>query len=213
MMLVLGIGNPLLGDDGFGVEVARRLKEAGEVAGVEIVDGGSQGLYLLPYLQGRSHIIVADAIAFGGEPGEIVRLNADQIPARLQVKVSEHQISFHEVLALMQLLGEEPEEFVFFGVEPKSNEWGDGLSPEIAAAVDPVIEKIKEQIAIWKGGANGTDERHPGIERDQTCFENLARTWRESHDQHHELPADKRRFEFPGRGSGSRSHHDQLRRA
>jgi hydrogenase maturation protease len=212
-MLVLGIGNPLLGDDGFGVEVARRLKEAGELAGVEIVDGGSQGLYLLPYLQGRSHIIVADAIAFGGAPGEIVRLNADQIPARLQVKVSEHQISFHEVLALMQLLGEDPKEFIFFGVEPKSNEWGDGLSPEIAAAVDPVIEKIKEQIAIWKGETYGIDERHPGVKRDQARFESLARTWRESHDQHHELPTDERRFEFPGRSSGSRRRHDQFRRA
>ncbi|MCI0390899.1 MAG: HyaD/HybD family hydrogenase maturation endopeptidase [Acidobacteria bacterium] len=164
-MLVLGIGNPLLGDDGFGVEVVRRLKAAGEEADVEIVDGGSQGLYLLPYLQGRSHIIVADAIAFGGKPGEIVRLNVDQIPARLHMKVSEHQISFHEVLALTELLGEQPEEFVFFGAEPKSNEWGDGLSPEIAAAVDPVIERIKEQIAIWKGGANGTDECQSGVER------------------------------------------------
>jgi hydrogenase maturation protease len=150
-MLVLGIGNPLLGDDGFGVEVAQRLEAANELADVEIIDGGTQGLYLLPYLQGRSHVIVADAIAFGGKPGEIVKLNADQIPARLQAKISEHQISFQEVMALMQLLGEQPQEFVFFGVEPKSNEWGDGLSPEIAAAVEPVIEKIKEQIAVWRG--------------------------------------------------------------
>lgn len=159
MMVVLGIGNPLLGDDGFGVEVARRLirasQDSPELSGVEIVDGGSQGLYLLPYLQGRSHIIVADAIAFGGLPGEIVRLTADQIPARLQVKLSEHQVAFHEVLALMQLLGEEPEEFLFFGVEPKSNEWGDAMSEEVAAAVEPVIQQIQAQLAKWRNQTNG----------------------------------------------------------
>ena len=87
MMVVLGIGNPLLGDDGFGVEVARRLARRlkgspSELSGVEIVDGGSQGLYLLPYLQGQSHIIVADAITFGGQPGEIVRLTADRSEER-----------------------------------------------------------------------------------------------------------------------------------
>lgn len=163
MMIVLGIGNPLLGDDGFGVEVARRLARRlkgspSELSGVEIVDGGSQGLYLLPYLQGQSHIIVADAITFGGQPGEIVRLTADQVPARLQIKVSEHQIAFHEVLALMQLLGEEPQEFLFFGVEPKSNEWGEALSKEVAAAVDPVIEQIRAQLAKWRKEANGTHE-------------------------------------------------------
>lgn len=147
--VVLGIGNPLLGDDGFGVEVARQLKDARELNGVEVVDGGSQGLYLLPYLQGRTHIIVADAIAFGGQPGEIVRLEAAQVPARLQVKMSEHQVGFNEVLALLKLLGETPQEFVFFGVQPKCNEWAEPMTPEIAAAVVPVVEQIKAEVRSW----------------------------------------------------------------
>ena len=158
--VVLGIGNPLLGDDGFGVEVARRLRAARDLDDIEIVDGGSQGLYLLPYLQGRTHIIVADAIAFGGRPGEVVRLRAEQIPARLQIKMSEHQVSFQEVLALMQLLGEAPREFVFFGVQPKCNEWAEPMSPEVAAAVEPVIDRIREEVAIWRRELHGTDERH-----------------------------------------------------
>lgn len=163
--VVLGIGNPLLGDDGFGVEVARQLKEARALdaslndlwEGIEIVDGGSQGLYLLPYLQGRTHIIVADAITFGGKPGETIKLDAAQVPARLQVKMSEHQVGFNEVLALLQLMGEAPQEFLFFGVQPKCNEWAEPMTPEIAAAVAPVVEQIKAQVRDWRQ-SNGTDE-------------------------------------------------------
>jgi hydrogenase maturation protease len=158
--VVLGIGNPLLGDDGFGVEVASQLQthHARDFDGIEIVDGGSQGLYLLPYLQGRTHIIVADAIAFGGQPGELVKLDAAQVPARLPIKMSEHQTGFNEVLALLQLLEETPEQFVFFGVQPKCNEWAEPLTPEVAAAVAPVIEQIKAEVKTWRQ-AHGTDER------------------------------------------------------
>lgn len=163
--VVLGIGNPLLGDDGFGVEVARQLKVARDLDvsndaiwdDVEIVDGGSQGLYLLPYLQGRSHIIVADAIAFGGLPGQTIQLNAADVPARLQIKMSEHQVGFNEVLALLQLMGETPTDFVFFGVQPKCNEWAEPMTPEVAAAVAPVVEQIKAHVKTWRQ-PHGTDE-------------------------------------------------------
>lgn len=159
--VVLGIGNPLLGDDGFGVEVARQLKESRGLDaiwdGVEIVDGGSQGLYLLPYLQGRTHIIVADAIAFGGQPGETVKLNAADVPARLQIKMSEHQVGFNEVLALLQLMGETPTEFLFFGVQPKCNEWAEPMTAEVAAAVAPIVEQITAHVKRWSQH-HGTDE-------------------------------------------------------
>jgi hydrogenase maturation protease len=156
--VVLGIGNPLLGDDGFGVEVAERCKASEAFCGVEVIDGGSQGLYLLPYLKDRTHIIVADAIAFGGTPGEILRLDAEQVPARLSVKMSEHQISFNEVLALMKLLDYRPQEFIFFGVQPKSNRWGETMSLEVRGAIDAVVEQIKRQIDCWRDKNHGPDE-------------------------------------------------------
>ena len=165
--VVLGIGNPLLGDDGFGVEVARQLKESRDLNaiwdGVEIVDGGSQGLYLLPYLQGRSHIIVADAIAFGGQPGETVKLNAADVPARLQIKMSEHQVGFNEVLALLQLMGETPTEFLFLGAQRENNEWAEPMTPEVAAAVAPVVEQITAQVKRWRQD-NGTNECFAGAQ-------------------------------------------------
>lgn len=159
--LILGIGNPLLGDDGVGVEAAARLRERAEPAlsAVEILDGGSVGLYLLPHLEGRSHVLVLDAIDFGGRPGEIVRLRADEIPSYIATKVSEHQVTFHEVLALMDLLEIKPREFLFLGVQPKSQNWGDSLSPEVAASMDEMLQKAVMQIQAWREDGDGADER------------------------------------------------------
>jgi hydrogenase maturation protease len=149
-ILILGIGNPLLGDDGFGVEVVRRLGNRAGLAGVEVLDGGASGLYLLPYLEGKSHILVIDAIDFGGVAGEMIRLSADEVPAFLGAKLSEHQVTFHEVLALMKLLEINPREFLFVGVQPAANRWGDALSPDVEMAIGAVIEEVLDQVRVWK---------------------------------------------------------------
>lgn len=152
---VLGIGNPLLGDDGFGVEVVKKLSQTlGESSDVEIIDGGSLGIYLLPYLEDKTHLIVIDVINFGGKPGEIVKFKLEDIPAYISLKVSEHQITFHEVIALMNLLGIKPVENLVIGVQPKSNKWGDNISDEIRRAIDKVIDEVKKQIEIWRSNAN-----------------------------------------------------------
>jgi hydrogenase maturation protease len=149
-VLVLGIGNPLLGDDGFGVEVVRRLRERNRTTAVEFLDGGSLGLGLLPYLEGRSHILVVDAIDFGGRPGEVVRLGAAEIPAYGGLKLSEHQVPFREVLGLMDMLGVKPRELRIVGVQPRSTDWGAPLSSEVEAAIPVVLEEIERQIAQWE---------------------------------------------------------------
>jgi len=147
--LVLGIGNPLLGDDGFGVEVVRRLRQQQRPPCVEFLDGGALGLALLPHLEGRSHILVVDAIDCGGEPGQIVRLGAAEIPACRGLKLSEHQVTFHEVLALMDLLEIKPQELLVVGVQPRSTHWGDPLSAEVEAAIPAVMNEIERQLACW----------------------------------------------------------------
>ncbi|MEJ2634985.1 MAG: HyaD/HybD family hydrogenase maturation endopeptidase [Calditrichia bacterium] len=153
---VIGIGNPLLGDDGFGVETVRRLKESGELPDIEILDGGSIGLYLLPYLADKTHIIIVDIVQSGKQPGQMIRLKADRVPTGVFMKLSEHQVTFHEVLALMGLLKIRPDECIIIGVEPKSNIWGDSLSPEVASSIDLVIKDIKAQVRLWQddSGAN-----------------------------------------------------------
>jgi hydrogenase maturation protease len=147
--LVLGIGNPLLGDDGFGVEVVRRLREQPQPSGVEFLDGGALGLSLLPHLEGRTHVLVVDAIDFGGRPGQVVRLDAADIPACRGLKLSEHQVTFHEVLGLMDLIEIRPRELLFVGVQPRSTHWGDPLSREVEAAIGPVMDEIGRQLASW----------------------------------------------------------------
>jgi hydrogenase maturation protease len=152
-ILVLGIGNPLLGDDGFGVEVVRRLRERKWPAFVELLDGGTAGIYLLPILEGRSHVLVADAIDFGGQPGQVVRLRSAEIPAYSGLKLSEHQVTFHEVLALMDLMEVKPQELLFLGVQPHRTDWGDPLSREVEAAIPGVLEEIGRQLANWGSAA------------------------------------------------------------
>jgi len=154
---VLGIGNPLLGDDGFGVEVVKRLKEEiGEPPDVEIIDGGSLGIYLLPYLEDKTHLIVVDVVNFGGKPGEIIKLKLDEIPAFIGLKMSEHQITFHEVIALMNLLGFKPIESFLIGVQLKENKWGGEMSDEVRKSINNVVQEVKKQIEIWRGEWNLT---------------------------------------------------------
>jgi hydrogenase maturation protease len=152
---VLGIGNPLLGDDGFGVEVVRRLsEEMRESPDVEIIDGGSLGIYLLPYLEDKTHLIVVDAINFNGKPGEIIKFKLEEIPGYISFKLSEHQITFHEVIALMNLLNIKPDESLIIGVQPKTNHWGDTMSQEVSEAIDKVVDEVKEQIKKWRESAS-----------------------------------------------------------
>lgn len=152
---ILGIGNPLLGDDGFGIEVVKRLKEEiGEPPDVEIIDGGSLGIYLLPYLEDKTHLIVIDVINFGGKPGEIVKFKLDEIPAFIGLKMSEHQITFHEVIALMNLLEFKPVESFLIGVQPKENKWGGKISDEIQKSIVEVVREVKNQIEIWRKDGN-----------------------------------------------------------
>jgi hydrogenase maturation protease len=156
-VLVLGIGNPLLGDDGFGVEVVRRLQEQKWPAFVEFLDGGTAGLSLLPHLDERSHVLVADAMDFGGRPGEVIRLRSSEIPACRGLKLSEHQVTFHEVLALMDLLEFKPRDLLFVGVQPRSTRWGDPISREVEAAIPGVMEEIGRQLARWENAAGAMD--------------------------------------------------------
>jgi hydrogenase maturation protease len=158
-ILILGIGNPLAGDDGFGVEVVRRLRSRVNWSAVELLDGGSSGIYLLPCLEGRSHILVIDAVNFGGSPGEIVRLNAGDVPAFIGMKLSEHQVTFHEVLALSGLMNIRPREFLLIGAQPRKTLWGEGLSTELQVAAEIVATEVINQIQIWLDNPANPDKK------------------------------------------------------
>jgi hydrogenase maturation protease len=160
-ILILGVGNPLAGDDGFGVEVVRLLRDHIDLENVEVLDGGAVGIYLLPYLEERSFILVIDAMDFGGTPGQTIRLHADQVPACPGMKVSEHQVTFHEVLALTRLMNIKPREFLIIGVQPKQTCWGEALSPELRAVAEDVAAEAVKQTRRWlQDPAYSTGELH-----------------------------------------------------
>ena len=101
--VVLGLGNPLMGDDGVGLAALARLAEGWQLGGdVELVDGGTWGMSLLPTLEGAAAVVLLDAIHVDAAPGTPVRLEGDAVPAALALKVSPHQIDLREVLAVMR---------------------------------------------------------------------------------------------------------------
>ncbi|MCS6881535.1 MAG: HyaD/HybD family hydrogenase maturation endopeptidase [Oscillochloridaceae bacterium] len=148
--LVLGLGNLLLSDEGIGVHVVQRLSQRYQVPEqVQILDGGTLGLGLLPYLQGVTHLLVIDAIEAGQPPGAVVRLEGEEIPAALAHKMSMHQVGLQELLALSQLSGDIPAHIVLIGVQPASLEPGLEPSPLIAALLDTLADRVAGELRAW----------------------------------------------------------------
>ncbi len=139
--LILGVGNLLMSDDGVGVHAVRRLEARALPAGVELVDGGTCGLDLLQYFEDVDRLIVLDAANLGREAGAIVRLEGDDVPAFLALKVSPHEINLPELLFSAKLTGIYPRQVVVLGVQPATIETGVELSPPVAARVDVLVEQ------------------------------------------------------------------------
>lgn len=149
-VLVLGLGNPLMGDDGFGLAVLARLGEQWELPpAVALVDGGTWGMQLLPDIETATHLLLLDAIDARRAPGEAVRLTREQLPRYFAHKLSPHQIDLREVLALAELRETLPGELVAIGAQPLVIELGTELSPPLAAAVDDAVAAAVAQLGEW----------------------------------------------------------------
>ena len=148
--VVLGVGSPLMGDDGVGVAVTRKVEE-GRVPDPDIafVDGGTWGMRILPFIEGARRLLIVDAIQAGREPGSVVRLEDGEIPRHLHQKLSPHQIELAEVLAVAQLRGTFPASAVALGIEPARIELHDGFSPEVQEAIPDLVAAIEAQLAEW----------------------------------------------------------------
>jgi hydrogenase maturation protease len=148
--VVLGVGSPLMGDDGLGVAVVERLREAWEGdASLALLDGGTWGMRVLPFIESASRLLIVDAIRNGGPPGALVRLERDEIPRHLRQKVSPHQIELGEVLAVAELRSTFPPEVVALGIEPAVIELHDGLSGQVEERVPELVDAIEHQLEAW----------------------------------------------------------------
>ena len=145
-ILVIGLGNPLRGDDGVGPRVVQELNRRGLPEGVIALDVGTGGLDLLRVLEGSKHVVLVDAADVGREPGQFVRFRPDQ--ARLVCagdRLSLHHAGLGEVLALADALGRALPEIVVFGVQPAQVDWGEGLSHAVEAVLPSLIDEVLKE--------------------------------------------------------------------
>jgi hydrogenase maturation protease len=149
---VIGIGNVLLSDDGFGVHAIARLRERYTVRReVELVEGGTAGLLLLPHLACTRRAILVDALDCGAAPGTVVRMDrVDQADA-FSTGMTAHDVGLRDLLGAARLTGAWPEKLLLYGVQPRSTAVGVDLTPPVAAALDPVVDRVAAEISAWAG--------------------------------------------------------------
>lgn len=148
---ILGIGNTLYTDEGIGVHILPFLEQ--ELKGyseIEIIEGATDGIRLLEPVEDAERLIIIDAINAGEEPGSLIVLHNDDIPAYFGIKMSIHQLGFQEVLLAAKLRERLPEEMVLFGIQPESLEFGIGITETIEQQIPAVIKAISMQIKQWE---------------------------------------------------------------
>ncbi len=145
-IVVLGVGNLLLSDEGVGVHVANRLMEIPLPSEVEVIEGGTDGFSLMDVVMRADSLIVIDAVKGGAPPGSIYRFDIEDCSHYLDFyKTSVHQINILEVINLSKLIGHTPKTTII-GVEPRSLEIGMELSPIIQAKIPKIIELIFSEL-------------------------------------------------------------------
>ncbi|EKV30753.1 Hydrogenase maturation protease [Caenispirillum salinarum AK4] len=150
--LVLGIGNLLWADEGFGVRVVEEIHRTHTLPPeVLLMDGGTQGLYLEPYVRRARNLLVFDAIDWGDEPGTLRVVRGEEVPAFMGCrKMSLHQTGFQDVLAAASLMGGGPEDIVLIGVQAvELEDWGGSLRPLIRDRMAPAIDLGLKELARW----------------------------------------------------------------
>jgi len=146
-VLVLGLGNILLSDEGVGVKAVEELQNRYDCSdAVEIVDGGTMGIELLPYFEERSHILIIDAVKSGCEPGTITRI--EDPPAYFSSKTSPHQIGLADVMGVAVITDIMPQNITLFGIEPKQFSTSLSLSTEVARNLSRLVDLVIAELKI-----------------------------------------------------------------
>jgi len=147
-LLVLGLGNVLLEDDGIGSVAVSLLLDQYEVPrGVRVMDGGTLGLSLLPYLEMADTVILVDAVRANGAPGTLVRLDGDDVMPAVATRLSPHQVGVADLLDGARWLERYPKRVVLLGLVPASMDLTVGLSPLVSASLPALVDRIVAEAA------------------------------------------------------------------
>ncbi len=147
---VLGLGNIILGDEGFGVEAVKYLESNFSFSPqVNIIDGGTQGIYLLDYIESTDCLMIFDAIIPTDYEFKVYVYRNEELPAFIHRKLSSHQVGLSELLSVAKLHGKVPTEIALIGVPPKSMKMNIGLTDEVKKLVPEAVELGINIINEW----------------------------------------------------------------
>lgn len=144
--LVMGVGNLLRGDDGFGVMVLDAVSKRGVPNHVELLDAGTSIIDLMEELNGRRKVVVIDAVRGGQAPGTLYRFSPEDVAAEAVPADSLHQVGLLDTLRLAELVDCRPDEVVIIGVQPEDTGLKIGLTEAVAAAVARATEMVMTEI-------------------------------------------------------------------
>jgi hydrogenase maturation protease len=150
--LILGIGNILWADEGFGIRAVEALNEGYSFPpNVRVMDGGTQGIFLLPWVRHARRLLIFDAVDFGDPPATLRLIRDTDVPRFMGAKkVSMHQAGFQEVLSSAELAGELPGDLVLIGVQPERlDDYGGSLRDSVKAQIEPAIELARGVLDEW----------------------------------------------------------------
>lgn len=148
--LVLGVGNPLMGDDGLGIAAVAALRDRWpDSKSLALVDGGTWGMTLLPLIEAANRLLIVDAIDRGAPPGTPITIEGDEIPRQLAIKLSPHQSDLREALAVAELRGRLPAVTVAFGIQPAIIALSTELSAVVADGFQALLRDVEGRLRQW----------------------------------------------------------------
>lgn len=178
-VLVLGIGNILLKDEGVGVRLIEAVEQEFIIPeGVELLDGGTAGVELLDHISERKLLVIVDVMRNGHSPGTVYRVEGEEVPASFMTNITPHQLGISNLLAIAQLTDSLPERIVLFGIEPEDISTGLGLSDPVDKGLRKLIRDVVRELAdsgYHLERRDGDNSRPPGYWTDKNVFENLEK--------------------------------------
>ncbi len=149
-VLVLGLGNLLMSDDSVGVRAIQRLQSEYQIPeGVTLLDGGTLGLDLLPYIELADTLLIIDALEMQAPPGSLFRLEGDEVPRAFANKLSVHQMGLQDLLAVAELQGYVPQKLVVHGIQAGSIEMKLALSSPVEQSMESLNNAVIDELASW----------------------------------------------------------------
>ncbi|HEX3015993.1 MAG TPA: HyaD/HybD family hydrogenase maturation endopeptidase [Desulfobacteria bacterium] len=145
-IMIMGVGNVLLSDEGAGVHLLSELAKYSLPENVELLEGGTAGMEMLHLFEDLAHLIIVDSINAGAEPGAIFKFKPDDISViPPQFNVSFHQVGLLEVLKMAQIFGKLPKTVTIFGIQPASLDWGMELTPKLKEKLPQLAQFVVDE--------------------------------------------------------------------